>query len=108
MTAPIRTPAIPIPTPGPRRMPSLFILVFRFTPQESSNQRSYDAVAGFMPQEASAESAGHGAHEAALAFLRVVRVDGVACVAVGVVGVAAGGRLLALRRRVLAVGFVLG
>lgn len=76
-------------------MPSLFVLVFRFTPQERSNQRSYDAMAGFMPQEATAESARHGAHEAALAFLRVVRVDRVAGVAVGVVGVAAGGRLLA-------------
>jgi len=88
MTPTVRAPAIP--TGRPRRVPSLFVLVLRLTAQERSDQRSYDAVSGFMAQKPAAEAAGHGAHEAALAFLWVVRVYGVTGVAVGVVGVAGG------------------
>ena len=73
----------------------IFPRVLALRAQKRTHQRANDTMAGLVAQEATAETARDGAHEAALAFLRVIGVGGVARVAVGVGGVAAGGCTLA-------------
>lgn len=65
--------------------------------QEGASESSNDAVPSLVAQETSTEPTCDGAHEAALAFLRVVWVDGVAFVTVRVARVAGWWRALAPR-----------
>lgn len=80
--------------PRLRRVLALLVSILELRAQERASQRAQDPVVGFLSQEVPADAAGHGAHEAALAFLRVVRVARVLLVAVGVGRVARGRRAL--------------
>lgn len=60
---------------------AVFPCVFALGAEECADESADDAVACFVAEEASADTTGHGAHEASLAFLRVIGVCWVAGVA---------------------------
>lgn len=68
-------------------MTALFQLVLAFGPQEGTGQSADETMTCLVAEEPAADAAGHGSHEASLAFLGVVRVCGVPRVAVGIVRV---------------------
>lgn len=70
-------------------------LIFQLAPEERTRQRPDDPMVVLVPEDASADASCRRAEEAALAFLRVVRVGGVFGIAVGVRRVAAGRGTLA-------------
>jgi hypothetical protein len=74
---------------------ALFELIFSLRAEEGTRQGTDDAVTGLVTEETTADTARDGAHETALALLRVVGIRGVAGVAVRVGGVVGGGRVLA-------------
>jgi len=74
---------------------ALLPLILALAAQERTSQSADYTVASFVSEETASETSGYSAHETALAFLRVVRVGGIASVAVRVGGVAAGRGALA-------------
>lgn len=73
---------------------AIFEHVFGFATEESSSQCADNTVTSFVTEDATTESTGSSAHEATLAFLRMVRVGRITIVAIGVGRIARGGRTL--------------